>query len=98
MKRYIYQDQPLTGEEARKIHAKRISCAKETLSDLRTQVSEAEAELSEALGSPLPTHKRVQIVLEPGDAGYDEAPVSFSPENYQGDFSWTTTNTQPLPL
>lgn len=91
--RYVYKDIPLTEEEARRKHLDAIDSARENLASLRQALEEAQADYYAALEKPLPTTRRVQVTLLPGDAGYDEAPASFDPINYQGDAAWMNTRT-----
>lgn len=86
--RYVYKDIPLTEEEARRKHLDAIDLSREKLITLRQALVEAQAEYYAALERPLPTTRRVQVTLFPDDAGYDEAPASFDPNNYQGDAAW----------
>ena len=91
--RYRYDTIPLTEQEARKRKSREIECAKAELKHRKGQVEEAEERFQRAISAPLDTERRVQIALNPGDPGYDEASPVFNPVDYQGDIIWQTMKT-----
>jgi hypothetical protein len=89
--RYIYKTVPITVEEAELDRLKKMEF-------IEGEIDSLQQDLIDLKITKLPTTKQVQISLEPGDEGYNEAPVGFSPHCYQGDTKWinqTSPPTQP---
>jgi hypothetical protein len=93
--RYIYKQEPITEREAALSQLRRIMNLREQAADLRVEADNLDRLSEEIRNEPLPTTKKVRIALEPGDEGFDEAPVHFDPTRYQGGFQWV--NQTPTP-
>ena len=86
--RYTYREEPLTEREAIAEQLREICSLRERARELRKEADELEGRADELLLAPAPTTRTIQISLEPGDDGYEEAPVNMTPALYQGDFKW----------
>lgn len=91
MKRYAYHDELITPEEAAETRAHQLESIQSEISGLSRDIAELNERFWDLKGSPLPTTRRVQTTLNPGDHGYDEAPTVFDPTEYQGDLEWVNT-------
>lgn len=89
--RYIYRKEPLSEKEARIQRAHHIGNLRSNIAYLKDQTRELEEFLIELKHRPLETEHEVQISLNPGDPGYDEAPVFYNPAKYVGDFTFKNT-------
>jgi hypothetical protein len=89
--RYIYKTVPITPEEANLQRLKKIELIELEIDSLRQDLMEKLCE------SPLPTTKQVQMELNPGDDGYENAPISFNPLFYQGNIRWINQTASPTP-
>lgn len=96
MKRYAYHDEPLGFEEAAQQRSTELEGLMSRIAALKAEADELGHEFWRLKGSPLPTLRRVQTVLHPGDPGYDEAPPNFDPSEYQGDVEWSNTSHQTI--
>lgn len=79
MKRYIYKQEPITLKEAKSERRRQIAYVKKLIHEMRQ-------ELALIKGNPLPTTKTTQITLNPGDEGYDNAPIGFHASEWQEDY------------
>lgn len=93
--RYIYKQEPITEREAALSQLRRVMDLKEQAADMRVDADALDALALEVQNEPLPTTKEVQIALEPGDEGYEDAPVCFHGVKYQGGFQWNNQPTAP---
>lgn len=91
--RFVYRDIPLTPKESHETWCRSLDCALARIKDLESLLIEAGAELAELQAAPLPVTRSVQIILCPGDLGYDEAPVGLSPTQYIGEYRWVNYST-----
>jgi len=85
--RYIYKTVPISKEDADKDRQQEFQ-------HIWNQVSELLKELEELCDAPLETTRQVQISLNPGDEGYEDAPYEINFIQYQGDFTWKNIPTQ----
>lgn len=67
--RYIYKTVEVSEQEAQQERDDTIRGMQAEINNLRDEISWLEA-------APLPTTRQVQISLEPGDEGYNEAPYA----------------------
>lgn len=90
--RYIYKTVPLAKEDAEKQRQREFR-------HIMNQIFELHEEAAKLCDSPLPTTRQVQIELNPGDEGYEEAPYAMSLVSYQGNVTWTNieNSTPPKP-
>ena len=79
--RFVHWDEPLPRATAKARRKEEIKCLKVRIDRLRE-------ELSDLRKLPLPTTVRRQRCFRPGEPGYDEAPDTFNPEDYQGVLTW----------
>ncbi len=86
--RYKYEQRPITEAEAHVVRNRVIDQYTEEIAYRKSQIEQCEKRIAELRVEPLATHIEIQITLKPGDDGYDEAPPTFSPKQYQGDFKW----------
>ncbi len=86
--RYIYRKEPLSEKEARDLHAERIRAVRHDIQRRKDQLRELEEDLAALKGPPTIKDRTVQISLNPGDPGYDEAPIEFRASHYLGDFQF----------
>ena len=86
--RYRYETVELGPVEQAELRLTRLQEANRVLERRISQAREAMDDLRELIASPWETTRKIQISLQPGDPGYDEAPVTLHFENYQGDFTW----------
>lgn len=86
MTRYIYHEEPVPPADAKAEKAARVEHA-------LARVREATDEYLETVRAPLCTHRTIQTTLNPGDPGYDEAPVRMDPVKWQGDYRWLNPRT-----
>lgn len=84
--RFLYRERVLSDDEA----ARRWQAELRHLLGVRNA---AQQDLDDHLDSPPATVIVEQVELNPGDPGYDEAPVCFSPDLYHGQFKWVNTST-----
>ena len=84
--RYRYEVVPISTKEAEKERQR-------TIDDYNRRIDRLYFEMGEFIQKPLPTQKTIQILLEPGEDGYDELPDIFLSSAYRGDFVWI--NYQP---
>lgn len=90
--RYIYKTVPLSVEDA-------IDARSDELIRIHAEIAELEKQADELIRSDLPTTRQVQIELNPGDDGYEDAPIRFNPVQYQGNVTWKNieNSTPPKP-
>lgn len=90
--RYIYKTVPLSKEAADKQRSQEFE-------HIRDQVSELLKEMEELCDSPLPTTHQIQIELNSGDEGYEDAPYAMNFVSYQGNVTWKNiwNSTPPKP-
>lgn len=89
--RYIYKAIPLSPEEAQELRNREIQ-------SIKWQIEGLEEELRHAKNRPLDVEKAIQIELNPGDDGYEDAPFEMNPIMYQGTTIWlnqTSASTPP---
>ena len=86
--RYRYEDVLLTQKEGREIKATAIEDARHTLAHRKERVKEARLHLKVCKETTIPTHRTVQIEVNPGDVGYAELSDQFNPREYQGKWAW----------
>ena len=86
--RYVYKTVPISEERAKEERASQIQDECDEIEYFKSQIQECEDHITHLKSEPLPTTREEQIILNPGDPGYDEAPALFRPENYQGEFKW----------
>lgn len=86
--RYIYRKEPLSKEESRNLRSEQLKNAKSEIAFLEEKIRDLQDFLSLLKHRPLETEHEVQISLNPGDPGYDEAPVFYNPAKYVGDFTF----------
>jgi hypothetical protein len=81
MTRYIYKEEPITLKEAKSEKRRQIAHIKKLIHEMRQ-------ELALIKSNPLPTTKTTKVELNPGDNGYEDAPIRFNASEWQGDFTW----------
>lgn len=86
--RFRYEEVQLTPEESYEAWGRSVYHALVRIGDLETELAEARTKLADIQRGPEPTTKTVQVILYPGDPGYDEAPLHLDPLHYQGRFEW----------
>jgi len=88
--RYRYEDVLLTQKEGREVKATAIEDARRTLAHRKEQVKAARLHLKVCKETRPPTHRKVQIEVNPGDVGYAELSAQFNNprELYQGKWEW----------
>lgn len=86
--RYRYDIVPLTRSAARDRKANRLESLRFEIRNRKQELRELAEELEAVRKSPLETERKVQVILNPGDLGYDEAPEAFCPTEYVGEFQW----------
>ena len=89
--RYIYKTVPISEEDAKKQRDKEVRRLLADIQSLRQEVDSL-------LESPLPTERTIQIELNPGDEGYEDAPPTLNPTLDQGTTIWinqTSASTPP---
>jgi hypothetical protein len=86
--RFRYEEVQLTPAESYEAWCRSVYNALARVKDLETELEEAKAELVGIQRGPEPATETVQVVLYPGDPGYDEAPLHLDPLYYQGRFEW----------
>lgn len=91
MPRYKYEDRPITEHEAKVIREHKIESTLEEIKHRKDQITECEEYISKLRHMPLDTHIRIQITLNKGDDGYEDAPPNFDEREYLGDVKWITT-------
>lgn len=79
--RYIYKTVPISEEDAKKQRDGEIR-------RLLSEIQSLRQEVDSILDSPLPTERVIQIELNPGDDGYEDAPFEMNPIMYQGTTIW----------
>ena len=88
--RYIYKTVPLAKEDADNQRQREFR-------HIMNQICELHEEAAKLCDSPLPTTRQVQIELNPGDEGYEDAPIRFDSTQYQGNVTWQNIeNSTPL--
>lgn len=99
--RFRYEEVLLTPAESFEAWCRSGHHALNRVKDLETELEEARTELAQIQAGPEPVTKTVQVILYPGDPGYDEAPLHLDPLHYQGRFEWKSipsTNPEPSHL
>lgn len=86
--RFRYEVVLLTPAESYAAWCRSVYHALARVGDLETELEEARTELADIQRGPEPTTKTVQVILYPGDPGYDEASLHLDPLHYQGRFEW----------
>jgi hypothetical protein len=90
--RFLYKTVPIDKTDA-------INQRCDELESMRAQVAQLLKDMRDLDSSPLPTTHQVQILLKPGDEGYEDAPYEFDYIQYQGDVTWQNIeNSTPLKL
>jgi hypothetical protein len=79
MKRYIYKQEPITIKEAKSERRRHINYVKKLIYEMKQ-------ELALIKSNPLPTTKTTEITLNPGDDGYENAPIGFHKSEWQEDY------------
>jgi hypothetical protein len=93
MTKYIYKKITLSKEEALKRRDRQVEALQDRILALYKERAEASVELITLLNSELDCLAEVQHALNPGDPGYEEAPVRFNEGDYQGQFAWIDIDT-----
>lgn len=87
--RFRYEEVQLTPAESYEAWCRSVYYAAARVKDLETELTNAKTELFDIQVGPEPTTKTVQVILYPGEPGYDEAPLHLDPLHYQGRFEWS---------
>jgi hypothetical protein len=97
MRRYRYDQIPITPEEAEKRRNELITRLHWMIEDRMMEIVLMESQIKDMTEAPLPTERTVQVTLMPGDLGYEELPISMSYNalDYQGDTTWVNSTQQP---
>ena len=91
MPRYKYEDRPITEHESKVLRKRKIEKVLKKIKHRKNQITKCEEYISKLRHMPLDTHIRIQITLNEGDDGYEDAQPNFNEHDYQGDLKWINT-------
>lgn len=86
--RYRYDRQPLTKDQARHARAFQLAHLEEVRKQARAQLDGITMGITRLKQSPLPTHRKVAVPIEPGEPGYGEASPHYLNDAGDAVFEW----------
>ncbi len=93
--RYEFKVVKLSRAQAKKVRINAIVDMQCELARLHDYMIVIKQEIAKLRKAPLPTTREEQIILHPGDKGYENAPYEVDVVKYQGDWVFSETYNTP---